>query len=145
MIDLWPEDMPSHTTVKPPVTILREQASLLDSKTLNIVEAKVKRCDDIDYRNGFKYRFLIIAPALNNYQYSLFYLTHPIEFYPTTFYADKHITDGLPDKSLMTELPDNVGKLIANDIDEFNNILKAILATDRTKRVIEAVLAQSVE
>ena len=41
MIDLWPKDLRT-TTMTTPVTILREQASLLGVKTRNIVRAEVR-------------------------------------------------------------------------------------------------------
>ncbi len=46
MNDLWPNDF-KIDDIKAPVTLLREQASLLGQKTQNIVEAQVRSLETV--------------------------------------------------------------------------------------------------
>ena len=64
MLDLWPEDIGPIPDLKSPVTILREQASLLGKKTNNLVEAELVQLEAvISEDREFSYAFLIVAPA----------------------------------------------------------------------------------
>src|SRR5229473_392111 len=98
MQDLWPEDI-ERVSNKPPVTILKEQASFLGQRTKNIVTAEVRQLEqasDYDIILGvvppvipghpphydFNYRFYIVAPALQDYHFKLFDLSHNVEPYP---------------------------------------------------------------
>jgi hypothetical protein len=71
-IDLWPNDFGT-VGVKPPVTVLREQANLLANKTNGILEAEVRTSTESDH---FSHRFSIVSPALGGYRYLLFTLGH---------------------------------------------------------------------
>ena len=83
--NLWPEDI-AVTDAVAPVSILKEQASLLGNRTRNLVEGSVSRRIDIDSfgDDSFWYEFDLVAPALNRYQYRLFSIKHSINFYPLT-------------------------------------------------------------
>ena len=74
MDDLWPDDlMDSLDKVKTPISILREQASLLGTKTGNLIEGKVYTAsweDQKDY--PFQYGFYLEAPTLENYRFTMF-------------------------------------------------------------------------
>lgn len=48
MSDLWPEDI-SVTKMRAPLTILKEQASFLGSRTKNLIIAKVERQQENQY------------------------------------------------------------------------------------------------
>ena len=52
MVDLWPKDI-SEISIKSPVAILREQASLLGQKTKGLVTAEVKSVSmtTVDYQH----------------------------------------------------------------------------------------------
>lgn len=142
MIDLWPGNIPSHSIIRTPVAILKEQASLLGDKTKNIVEAKVRASEGLELPDGhFRYRFNILAPCLGSYTYHLFVIVHPIDFYPVTFEAGFAVVEDMA-KNGSCEIDDV--KLIAETEEQFMDILKAILATDKTRQVVEAILAQSV-
>jgi hypothetical protein len=75
--DLWGEIAPS--AVRTPATILREQASLLGSKTKNTIEAKV----DSRVSGSLLYHsFNLVVPALDHYTYELFQVSHDVNLYP---------------------------------------------------------------
>jgi hypothetical protein len=135
MVDLWPSDIVQND-VKPPVAILKEQASLLGNKTKNLVTAEVHLDDPDDYGYSivnFNYRFLIIAPALNNYQFKLFSVAYDVDLYPVQFQLDQ---------SVAAELDVDEQISVGNE-EEFQNLLKRIFGTQRTRRVISAISNQS--
>ena len=140
-LDLWPTDLPEDSLTITPVAILRQQATLLGNRTKNIVEARVKPPMETLPDKKFYYRFDIVAPCLGDYFYSLFTISHPIEFYPVEFDIPMMILEDMA-KNLGCEVVD-VEK-IANTEDEFIEIVKTIFATNKARQVIEAILAQSV-
>ena len=78
MIDLWPDDI-EHTSVKAPVTILKEQGALLGRKTDNLVEGVVARDRRLFTEPGdFRYSFYLAAPALGDYRYRLLGILHSV-------------------------------------------------------------------
>src|SRR4051794_24641700 len=88
MQDLWPDELIFDSKIKAPVTILKEQASLLGKKTKNIVEGLVGVGTPPEFWPSggessaqFSYSFYLTAPAIN-YTYRLFAIAHPIEMYP---------------------------------------------------------------
>ena len=91
MTDLWPEDINIPDLIAP-VTILKEQASLLGTKTNNVVKAEVTTSKPrLSEEGKFYYVFYLVAPALNNYYYELFAITHGVELYPLVFNLDEDI------------------------------------------------------
>ncbi len=137
MIDLWPDDIKDNTSVRAPVTILKEQGVLLGKRTSNIVEGLVAQ-SALTSQDHFVYNFLIFAPVLGNYSYQLLRISHSIDFYPLEIEADESVLEELP-----PETKDEGGKLVADSQDRFIEILRAIFATERVRRVIGAILAQS--
>jgi hypothetical protein len=75
--DLWGEITPN--AVRTPASILREQASLLGSKTSNLIEGKV---ESRVAGSSFNHSFNLVVPALDNYSYELFQISHDINLYP---------------------------------------------------------------
>jgi hypothetical protein len=77
--DFWPANLVEDLPVTP-ADILREQAALLGPKTKNIVLA------DVEARpmktGGFELLFFLRVPALDDYRFDLFTLTHGIDLYP---------------------------------------------------------------
>ena len=65
-----------------PLAILREQASLLGTKTKNLVEATVDT--SVDARGRFVHRFTLVVPSLSSYKYELFRIEHGVAIYPIT-------------------------------------------------------------
>ena len=96
--DLWPADIAAPPRDKPPLLILREQASLLAQKTGNLVDAEVTTSPEPD--GSLALRFTLVAPALSGYRYVLFTAIQSAKLYPValrfeglTYHADSE--DGL--------------------------------------------------
>jgi hypothetical protein len=137
-LDLWPMMTETATTQNTPVSILRRQADLLQKKTDGMVEAYVKSRQleigevlsavihlGLNRENAFAYSFYLVAPALENYQYLLFWMIQPIEMYPL----------------LIKDSPE--GDIEVESEDVFIAALRAIFAHEKTQRVIQAMIAQS--
>jgi hypothetical protein len=143
MEDLWPDDLGT-LEEPPPVTFLREQATLLGRKMQNVVEAEID--SDVEYGIDVQrsvvmskfiaeerlttsdyavHRFLLIAPALSGYRYLLFRVYHRVaQFYPLAI--------------------DHDGQLLkANSQKELADCMRRIFAAESTRKVIGALRAQS--
>jgi hypothetical protein len=78
LTDLW-GNLDTEELVRTPVSILKEQASLLGKKTGNVIEARV----ETSFSGGeFSHRLLLVAPALDGYTYELLKFYHRAELYP---------------------------------------------------------------
>ena len=131
-VDFWPTDFGTIDLV-PPVTILREQATILGHKTKNILEGYVltSTTNNIAFStggkirgtDGFTHEFRLKAKALNDYTYSLFTAMHSITLYPVIVRTDTFYECG--------------------NQAEFEEALRHVFASDETKRVIQALLALS--
>ena len=140
--DLWPEFLPGQNGHTPPIVILREQASLLEGKTNGLVKASVnsnkmlgdldwseKELDDMlsgDRSKSIIHSFWLIAPSLENYRYRLFRVIQPIEMYPLD----------------VIESP--IGEIKAASEDQLLAALRNIFTSEKTQRVITALMVQSV-
>jgi hypothetical protein len=121
--DLWPEDIAEPGDLKPPVVILREQATYLGAKTQNIVEGDVDTSALLQ-GEGFRHTFYVVAPALGGYRFHLFEVTHGMGLYLITIrWQDK------PHQ--------------AESEEEFLNVLRDIFTSEETKRVIRSLIIQS--
>jgi len=137
MNDLWPDDITTNTILKAPVTILKEQGVLLGRKTSNLVEGEVIKAFS-DSEDHFYYTFYLVGPALG-YRYRLLVVSHSINMYPLDIIMDgKDVLGELP-----AEMKGEHNKLVADSEEKFMEILKAIFATRKVRRVIEAIIAQS--
>jgi len=115
--DLWGDIAP--TAVRTPVSILREQASLLGAKTKNMIEGQVET-----HTSGgdFYHAFNLVAPALENYSYELFQISHAVNLYPV------HV---------------RYSSLVLKNEEAFVNWLGQKLSSPETKRIIGNLLAQA--
>jgi hypothetical protein len=143
MIDLWPGDLATVTT-RSPFTILKEQASLLGSKTKNIVNATVRDASVYKDVKPFNYSFFIASPALGNYSYRLFTISYDVDFYPVEFKVDDAIAReiGVAQHGMPIGLQEG---LIAWQEEEFIRILSLILGSGKTRQVIRAILSHSTD
>lgn len=148
MVDLWPDGI-EYTSIKAPVTILKEQGALLGRKTGNIVEGLADRTEPIGIgRRGlpddrFKFTFYLSAPAIN-YGYELLTISHSVDLYPVEITVGEELYAELPGELRSSLIADRSGvKLIADSEDEFIEILKGIFATEKVRKVIGAIMAQS--
>ncbi len=148
---LWPSDFGEIDT-KSPVAILKEQGAQLGRLTKNILTGEVTLTASNRVNNPFmseleksshklgkvfikpssyaqdtiSFNFNLKASALQDYRYVLFVIEYDIaKCYPLKF----HLTDGK-----YTNIKDET---------EFQEALKEIFASDRTKKVIQSLLAQS--
>ena len=119
-IDLWPaiEGDP----VRTPLSILREQASLLGPKTQHLVEAEVSTTSN---RDNLVHEFYVVAPALDHYRYHLLTVAHGIELYPLEMWPPR----GDPAE--------------ADDEDAFLKRLGSFLASEHTRNVVRSLYSQS--
>ncbi len=162
MPDLWPKDIGT-TEVTPPVTLLKEQATLLGEKTKNLVVGKVVRLDNWSYAQPghFAYDFYFVAPALGNYRYKLLTVSYPPEFYPLYIDVDEDVFWETPaehrrEGSLYTPPTEGTSipglkfslmrgpHLYAESEEAYKKILTAIFGAAKTRRVIAAIVSQSI-
>ena len=161
MPDLWPQDIAT-TELTPPVTLLKEQGTLLGEKTKNLVVGKVVRLDDWSYAQPghFAYAFYLVAPALGNYRYKLLTLSYPPEFYPLCIDVDEDVFRETPAKhkregSAYTPPTEGTSfpglqisimrrpHLYAESEEAYKEILSAIFDATKTRTVVAAIVAQS--
>jgi len=142
MEDLWPENLVS-AKERMPVEILRDQAVLLGQKTRNLLEGRVKRIEPSDMvgLGDFAWAFSIVSPALGNYSYRLFAIRYGADVYPVTFDVEEVITQELPTWAPKLSKGNN-RTLLAHSEAEFIEVVRAILGSERTRKLIAAILAQ---
>jgi len=138
MTNLWPAEITEVSEITPPVVILEQQATMLGDMTKNIVLAEVKAEESKTYE--FSYTFDIVAPILDNYRYRLLTIYHHIDFYPLIIAVEKEIYQDI-------KLSDKTKKeSMALEVDsesKFLEELRKIFRSNKTKRIISALLAQS--
>ena len=119
--DLWP-DFDAEKIVNPK-SLLVEQANFLGAKTKNVITADVRTTGNNNKQ--IVHYFDIVAPAMNNYRFNLFYASHGITFYPLTL-AYKNTSKRINDEqALLTEMA-------------------RIFAQEETIRVISSLYSQSI-
>jgi hypothetical protein len=133
MIDLWPQQLGT-LPIKAPVTILKEQASILGTKTQNVVIAEVTHARGEAGR--FAYDFDLVAPALQSYRFELFSIEYGIDLYPVYFTLEGTLRNEI--------MPDLKTKYATTQNEQgFLALLKQILNSNRTKQAILTLVAQS--
>ena len=120
-LNLWP-DFQAPEAVNSPVFLLKEQAAALQQKTKGLVLAGLRPASAPD--GSFWVGFDLYSPALGEYNYRLFQVTYPPQFFPVT-------------------LTDADGPRTAQNLAEFKMILQGALQSPRTKQVVEAIMAQA--
>ncbi len=135
--DLWPPDLATPSGRKAPATILREAGAQLGQRTKNLVLGRVvpepKPSEGgpvpMGERAGprFRYAFLLVAPALDFYEFKLFTIEHGMNLYPV------HLR---PEGG-------RAARRIAHKEADFMNLLKRVFESDDTRRVINSLLEQS--
>jgi hypothetical protein len=124
--DLWPEKF-EPATKKSPAELLAEQAQLLESKTGGVVKADV---EDASYHSEteFARKFVLVAPKLRGYRYTLFKVIFPVTLYPVKIW----------------DAPmEGMENFDADSEEDFRQQLKRILGSPRTKEIIASLMAQS--
>ncbi len=139
MESFWPADL-AFDEKNAPVTILREQASLLGQQTRNIVQAQVEPMSWLTNPEKFGYVFYIITSLLENYRYKLFTIEYDVNLYPVTVKADEDIRDEILGKNIESLTV----QMSADSEEAFSELLKRIFHSQKTKKIISAILSQSV-
>ncbi|MDM8524327.1 hypothetical protein QUF80_13235 [Desulfococcaceae bacterium HSG8] len=148
-MDLWPENLTTNR-IKSPVTILKEQAALLGQKTQDVVQAQVRSIKpaspgyqetSAEEERRLRYEFCILAPALGNYRYKLFTVFHNVDLYPAGFTLDEGIAEEMEDD----RFEKRETEVSAKSEEEFFEILKEILRSERTGEIIQVLFSQSAD
>ncbi len=149
MLDLWPNDITEETSdITTPVSILKAQATLLGKKTNSRLEATVEvyvpDVDDITFEavfgevlQPFTYIFYFFAPSLENYHYKLFTISYDIDLYPVHIFLDNEL------KSQVEPGQTRYNDITAHSEEDFIKLLKKIFNAQKTKRIIQSILAQT--
>jgi hypothetical protein len=135
--DFWGEIVPAQE--RTPLAILREQASLLGTKTKNLVDATVDTSVTPD--GQFVHRFTLVVPSLSSYKYELFRIEHGVASYPITVASEvpsAQLTRGLVNLLVNPRLSPQL-----QTEQEFVDWLRHKLSSDETKRIIANLLAQA--
>lgn len=119
--DLWP-DFQAPEAINSPVFLLKEQAAQLKQKTKGLVLAGLRPASAPD--GSFWVGFDLYSPALGEYTYRLFEVTYPTQFFPIT-------------------LTGATGAQTAETLEQFKGLLESVLRSQRTKQVVEAIMAQA--
>jgi len=119
--DFWPDDI-GQSELRAPVALLREQAAALGEKTKNVVTAEVASSSE---SGSIVHDLYIVAPAIH-YRYQLLTIRHPLLLYP-----------------MQARVPSTILWTTLESEEEFIHWLKTTLTSDRTKKAIQAMIAQS--
>jgi hypothetical protein len=130
--DLWPDEIAETEGEIPPITILKQQASLLGRRTKNLVEAEVETGTS-DFQRYLRHTLFLVAPALNFYRHPLLEVEHDAtKMYPATIKA-RRSRNGSSEQH----------RIRVKNSNEFKKALKEVFADDETKKTIGSFLAQS--
>jgi hypothetical protein len=145
MENLWSGTIDVPKTI-PPVTILRQQATMLGQTTKGILQAEVKHYNE-EFSKGFVYDFLILAPALGNYKYQLLEIRHDVELYPVKIETEKSIGDDVVGKlntaGINSAQSSDGWVFTAKTEEDLMEVLKVIFRSNKSKEVIASLIAQS--
>lgn len=157
MTDLWPDDIGTDLdSIETPLAILRQQANFLSQRTRNIIVGQVRTNLKGASQNNdkFKYSFRICAPILDNYTHELFNLAHDVIIYPLELFPEEPLIDQI-EKSLVLNEETSID-IIEDERDfhktigftigssaSFEFALATIFAAQRTRQIIESLIAQS--
>ena len=130
--NLWPEEF--KIDVQSPYAILRVQAELLGKVTKGILIGEVEtESNDTDVQH----RLVVIAPAYNNFRYTLLAAKHAINFpYPTEVISQSL---AIPVDYELEKYP------IAYSDDVLTDLVRRALSSGDTKAVILSLIAKSNE
>jgi hypothetical protein len=120
-VDFWAHfQQPS--SANSPVMQLKEQAALLGDKTGGLVRASVQSNSDGD--GGFTTALLLWSPYIEGYRYRLLELAYPVGYYPLKIRAGDELHE-------------------ARNQGEFTGLLMKVLSSERTAKIVEAIMAQA--
>jgi len=126
--NFWGE-IPKVDKARTPLSILKEQAAMLGQLSNRLLEGDVT----LESNSPSKIdAFLsIVAPSLGGYSIDIIEITYDIEIYPLRLI-----------KLLEGSLEEGYEYIIVRNEEEFIGSLKAILSSDKVKRIISSLLIQ---
>lgn len=137
--NLWPDFVIEKT--RSPKSILKEQAGYLMAKTNNVLLAEVRTKISEDSEGiSICHDFVLIAPALGGYRYTLFEVFQGIIFYPLLIVFNEDETNMLHPKN-----EDETNMLHPENEEEFIEDIRKIFNHPDTVRIISSLLSQSLE
>ena len=119
---LWGE-LPAVEAIRLPVVILREQAAKLTELTGGLLQGEVTTKQ---VQVGLRHNLLIVAPALDNYSFSVLVTVHGILAYPVEVHGSA-----------------NSSYYQCDNESEFIEVVSKVLSSPEVHRTIGALLAQS--
>ena len=127
--DLWPKEI--EQVVLTPLAIMRIQAAILRDKTKNLLEAEIESTEIPT--NRIKHTFILVAPALERYTYSLFAVKHDVGLVYPAAVESQAVQDVWKNDA------------VAATQEEFTHLIFKVLNDNKTKAVISSLLARSNE
>jgi hypothetical protein len=137
--DFWPADLATIGAAITPVSILREQATILSDRTQGLVTGEVVSMplapgerSFLDFivaapKCEFRSRFLLLVPALDNYRYLLLEVLYPIDSsYP-----------------MVLEFSPTQERIMVASQQHFYSELKRLLSCEKTVSIIRSLIAQA--
>lgn len=163
MDDLWPNTFEETTEFfSRPIQILKEQASLLGRKTEGLVEGRIEFVGNSPSPNSlWIYKFVLVAPQLNEYVYELFVVAHHSADYPVYIQLDETLGIHLPPitSSMSAKIPKGrkvMGKKLIQSIfstkdpitsatteEEYIEFLRTIFNAPKTRQIIGFLISES--
>ena len=122
--DFWPDITAS--AIITPASILKAQAAVLTRKSKGLIQAEVVSDPPVPPM-AISHRLVLFVPALQNYRYTLLRIQHAVTpVYPL----------------VITEGPINFPPQIKDEAN-FRSWLREALSSERTKNVLDSLLAQA--
>jgi hypothetical protein len=143
---LWPQDI--RVPTRSPLSILKEQAGLLNEVTKGVLQGEVTTVTGAD--DFVIHRLDIVTPRLDGARYRVLTITHRTALYPVVMEADVfRIARPLPSvaRELFSEVwprPDDWRPVAASQ-EEFTARLREVLNSPHVRGLIETLILQSNE
>ncbi len=121
--NLW-GDLGEIKRIQTPKSVLQEQADYLNQATSGVIRAEI---DDRTQGELLQFDLSLVAPALNNYRYTLLSVRHYVLPYPL-------------------EILDQTGPglwIECDNEEDFMDVLKDVLGGERGQQVVSSLLSQS--
>lgn len=122
--NLW-GDIGNIAPPRTPTTVLKEQAAQLTLLTKGVLRG--------DVSSGMRYgdftaTLSIVAPAVGDYEFTVAHLQYGMDLYPAKLVAERNARDG---------------EVTCENEEELTAQLEEVLTSDRVRKVIAALIAQS--
>ncbi|MDU7927966.1 MAG: hypothetical protein E7J35_05365 [Veillonella sp.] len=151
MSDFWGDFTPK--VIQTPSAILNEIADELSTITNKFVYVEVKQFKENIYDEfgfviagyKFSFSFTIKSKYMDNYSFNAFSIHHDIISYPVTIKIDSVIENSIIEEIRSFYNPNGEGELIVESEDEFKNLIKIILQSNKLREIINMLYSISKE